>query len=176
MRKICLGGIAGIVFALLAFPGLALTVRTGTGAPRLEGWCQLDWKLGCIVGHGGVTDQGLLLSAAQVPPVPGYELNLKLVNQPKLLFFFDSPSPAGRILLYVNEEVVQILYVPAQGPWWVELEDLPSTGFLRVELGPCTDSLLIRGVYYPCQVCPSCWPWFLIGAVVGALLVWLVMR
>lgn len=176
MRKISIGGITGILLVLLVFPSFALTVRTGVGAPKLENWCQLDWKLGYIIGHGGVTDQGLLLSAAKVPPIPGYELNLRLVTYEKLLFFFDSPSPAGRILLYINEELVQMLYVPAEGPWWIELEDLPSTGLLRAELGPCTDSLLIRGVYYPCLVCPSCWPWFLVGAVVGAFLVWLVMR
>ncbi|MCS7240960.1 MAG: hypothetical protein NZ651_06940 [Candidatus Bipolaricaulota bacterium] len=176
MQKVFLWGLTGVLIGFLAFPGFSLTVKTGTGTPRLEGWCQVDWKLGSIIGHGGVTEHGLILSAAQVPPIPSYELNLKFVKNEKLRLFFESPNPAGTILIYLDEELVNMAYVPTMGPWWMELEDLPASGFLRVELGSCTDALLIRGIYYPCQVCPSCVPWFVVGVLVGALLVWLVMR
>lgn len=165
----------GIVIFLLGLPALALTVKTGTGSPRWEGWCFLNWQMGCLIGHGGLTDQGLLLSMAQAPPIPAYELNLRLIKQNRLLFFLESPNPAGKLLIYLDEQVVQVLQ-PTQGLWWVELDDLPSTGFLRIEIGPCTDSLLIRGIYYPCVVCPSCWPWLIGGVLIGAVLVWLIMR
>ena len=160
---------------VLSLPALALTVKTGTGSPSWEGWCPLSWQFGCLVGHGGLTDQGLLLSAAQAPPTPAYELSLRLINQNRLLFFLESPNAAGKVVIYLNDQVVNVLH-PVEGLWWVEFGDLPSTGFVRVELGPYTDSLLIRGVYYPCVVCPSCWPWFIGGALLGALLVWLVLR
>jgi len=175
MRRVQLSGLA-LLCALLALPGFSLTVTTGTGPPNLQGWCQLDWRMGIIIGHGGVTDRGLLLSAAQMPPVPGYELNLKYVNKKELLIFFESPNPAGRVFFYLDDRVVNVQQVPIQGEWWVKLTDLPSSGSLRIELGPCTDEVLIRGIYYPCEVCPSCLPWFIAGVVVGGLLVWLVMR
>ncbi len=56
-----------------AVPTCAVNIRTGTGG-KPGGWCELGWGAGCVVGHAGLTDQGLLLSAALVPPHPAYEL------------------------------------------------------------------------------------------------------
>lgn len=162
-----------------AVPLCAVNIRTGTGRPSLEGWCELGWGAGCVVGHAGLTDQGLLLSAAQVPPNPAYELTLRLIPHKTLLFLFDSPEPSGKIRVYLDCNLVETVYVPSLGSWWMEISDLPRSGLLRIELGPCCDLLLIRGIYAPCTACPpcpSCLPWLVGGALVGALLIWLVLR
>lgn len=172
MRRVWLG----VLVVLWALPVAAVTVRTGTGKPSLEGWCELGWGAACIVGHAGLTDRGLLLSAAQVPPYPALELTLRLIPHKTLLFVLESPEPAGKIKVSLDCNPVSTVIVPTQGTWWMEISDLPSSGVLRIELGPCCEQLLIRGIYAPCEVCPSCLPWLVAGLLVGALLMWLVLR
>lgn len=170
-------GIGLALFVVLwALPVAAVTVRTGTGRPGLEGWCELGWGAGCVVGHAGLTERGLLLSAAQVPPAPAYELTLRLIPHKTLLFVFESPEPAGKIRVLLDCQLVSTVIVPAKGEWWMEISDLPDSGILRIELGPCCEQLLIRGIYVPCEACPSCLPWLVIGLLMGALLMWLVLR
>ncbi|MEN3010601.1 MAG: hypothetical protein ABDI20_06475 [Candidatus Bipolaricaulaceae bacterium] len=172
MRRVWLS----LLVVLWALPAVAVTVRTGTGRPSLEGWCELGWGAGRAVGHGGLTDRGLLLSAAQVPPVPAYELTLRLIPHTTLLFVFESPEPAGKIRVSLDCQLVSTVSVPTKGTWWMEISDLPDAGILGIELGPCCEQLLIRGIYAPCEVCPSCLPWLVVGLLAGALLMWLVLR
>lgn len=171
MKRACLG----ILVVFWALSVAAVTVRTGTGEPDLEGWCELGWGAGCVVGHAGFTDRGLLLSATQVPPVPAYELTLKLIPHRTLLFLLESPEPAGKIQVTLDGQLVTTMIVPAKGTWWLGVSDLIASGILRIELGPRCESLLIRGIYAPCRPCPpcpSCLPWLVIGLLAGAVLMW----
>jgi hypothetical protein len=157
-------------------PPAAVKVRTGTGKPSLEGWCELGWGGGCVIGQGNLTDKGLELRSLQDPPGTAYELNLKLIPHKTLLFLLESPELGGKIRIYLDCQLISTQIVPTSGPWWLELSDLPDSGMLRIELGPCCESLLIRGIYGKCVECPSPFPWLLGGLLVGALLVWLALR
>jgi len=157
-------------------PPPAVKVRSGTGKPNLEGWCELGWGGGCVIGQGSLTDKGLELRFLQAPPGTAYELNLRLIPHKTLLFLLESPELGGKIRLYLDGQLVSTQVVPTSGPWWLELSELPDSGMLRIELGPCCEYLLIRGIYGKCEPCPSPFPWLLGGLLVGALLVWLALR
>ncbi len=164
-----------VVVVGLAVPVFGVSVRMGTGGANQD-WCPLGWWGSKAIGNAGLTEEGFLLSTAQTPPVPAYEIALKLVPYKELLFMLRSPSPAGKINLYLNDKLVDTVDVPTIGNWWMLVSDLPDSGILRIELGAYCDQLLIQSVNYRCQTCPPLWPWFILGAVCGALLTWVILR
>lgn len=167
-----------LLLLCVAVPVYGVTVRIGTGRPEGE-WYPLGWWGSKAMGHAGLIGEGFLLSAAQVPPVPAYELMLKFVPCDELLFILESPAPAGKVNIYLDGNLIKAVEVPVKRTWWLLLSDLPSTGLLRIELGAYCDLLLIRSVNCPspkCPECPSCWPWFGIGLVIGALIMWFILR
>ncbi len=177
MKSLSLLAVALLIIALQAF---SIQIKYGAGQPEVEGWCPLGWHAGTLCGHGGLTEQGLELYRT-TPPVTAYELNLKMIPFPSLLFSLRSPNTAGTIDVWLDGKLVDQITPPGEGAWWLRLDDLPERGFLRLELGKYCDSLLIQSIYFPCAACPlpDCRLYLLLGALLGAglvLLLCLILR
>lgn len=168
---------AAILFLAVGLPAFAITVRSGTGTPE-DQWCPLGWWGSKGIGHGGLTEEGFLLSAAITPPVSAYELALKFVPYADLLFVLESPAPVGKINVYLDSRLLRTVEIPTKGRWWLRVSELPTSGVLRIELGPYCQELLIRSVNYLCQPAqpPDCRLWLILGLVVGAFLMWLILH
>lgn len=177
--RLLLSGAVLLVLSL-GVPVSGVSIVTGVGPTIPDGlWAPLGWWGSKAIGNAGLTESGFLLSNAQVPPVPSYELALRLIPHKELLFLLESPAPVGKLNVYLDCTLIKVIDVPAGGTWWLLISDLPSSGILRIELGSYCDWLLIRSVNYlapKCPDCPACWPWFGIGALVGALIVWLILH
>lgn len=163
--------------------GYATTLTVGTGTPKLDGWCWLDWNAGCTTGLAVLSGAGLTLFPAHTAPPSSLELSLKLIQGRALIFLFESPSTTGKITFSVDGSVVRSIAPPRTGSWWVRLTDLPSAGILRLELDRYCDQLTITSVNYDCcscGPCPDCWKYFWAGVVTGAIaalfLNWFAMR
>jgi len=175
MKATTIAGLLAVAF--WGVIGLAVSVQVGTGTPDFREWSPLPWHGMESSGLAGLTEAGLELNADLRPPRSAFELSLKMTSSSTLLFLFESPSPAGEIVLRLDGVQIEKNRVPQAGPWWVKLSDLPRRGILRVELNPYVKKLVIKAVYYPARACPSC-PWLeyvLLGALVGlgAVLGWL---
>jgi len=153
---------AVILAAALVLAGSAgafgVSVQHGTGEPEWAGWCALHWYACSTTGVGAVTAEGLLLHAAQRPPLSGLELSLNRLGHDSLLVVFRSPSPAGSLRVLLDGALVERMPVPTVGRWWLELTELPRRGVLRLELDAHVEHVLVEALKFPCIACPDCEP------------------
>jgi hypothetical protein len=100
-----------------------------------------------------------------------------------VLFVLESAHEGGWVQVSCGEGDWESISIPQAGQWWLAVEDFPSAGVLRLELGPYADELLISSIYYRCTPTISrpspvkwgCWEEFLGGMVVGAIVAWLLV-
>lgn len=160
-----------LVLVLMAYStaALAVSVHQGIGQPDLSTWCPLDWLTSCSSGVAALTGEGLELEATQAPPPSALELSLKLIPYRSLLFVLRSEQPIGHVRVLLDQRELRRIEVP-QGNWWIQVDDLPAQGVLRLELDPHCEKLLIRSVYFPCSARVGDCRWaFLGGVVLGAV-------
>jgi len=160
-----------LVLVLMAYStaALAVSVHQGIGQPDLSTWCPLDWLASCSSGVAALTGEGLELEATQAPPPSALELSLKLIPYRSLLFVLRSEQPIGHVRVLLDQRELRRIEVP-QGNWWIQVDDLPAQGVLRLELDPHCEKLLIRSVYFPCSARVGDCRWaFLGGVVLGAV-------
>jgi len=158
-----------LVLMACSTAALAVSVHQGIGQPDLSSWCPLDWLASCSSGVAALTQDGLELEATQAPPPSALELSLELMPYRSLLFVLRSEQPIGHVRVLLDQRELQRIKVP-QGNWWIQVDDLPARGVLRLELDPHCEKLLIRSVYFPCsvQVWDCRWA-FLGGVILGAV-------
>jgi len=167
--------VLALVLMVVAPLGHAATLKHGTGEPDLADWCAMDWLAGCTTGVVALSGTGLELHPTLSPPPSAYELSLKLIPYRSLLFLLEGRSAVGHVTFYLNGRVLDRIRAQG-GRWWVRIDDLPTTGILRLELDQYCESLVIRSINFPCRPCPrpSCLKEFLLGALLGAAVVWIV--
>lgn len=142
----------GVLVSLVAhLPAAALDLRTGTGVPTLTGWCELHWYAGITSGPAALTDEGMVLLPGVQPPQSAYEISLARFAHGAMLIRLTSPSAVGDVSVWVDDERVDRFRVPAAGAWWIRITDLPSRGFLRLELDRYVEALTVNSILFPCE-------------------------
>lgn len=168
---------------VFAVEGAAVRIRYGLGTPQLKDWCRLDWDVVCAYGVMAWEERGgLLLYSAPRPPGTGFQIPVAEVPSRALLFLLESPRGGGRVQVSSGEGEWESISIPQAGNWWLLVEGIASSEEFRFELGPYTDVLAVRSVYYRCGPIPypvspkwECLEEFLGGMVIGVIVTWLLV-